>query len=339
MILKELLAEVDRLRDARPIHATGSKAGKADGATPLEAADIKAADAADTKALAAAGVKSADAADAKALDAAGVKSAESDGNQGFGCSKYAFISSALTLEGIPFTAAQVQAVLEGCPLKEEPPASPGRGPGFARPGTSSVCSSGSPDRDSVSGARGGLPPTQFSPAASAAWIAGISSAWDFMLVQEHRGDFSNIEDVLRGLHTQVTHGAFPDFAGSYRAPGMAPRSISHPVPDGSELPRLMSHFADQLRSSQWALHPVELAVFAHKRLMDLQPFLYGSGAVALLLLNYLLQGCGYPCVCIAPGQQKRYWDALDTARRLCDLDPLLGLFGENILQAESLQQR
>ena len=41
-------------------------------------------------------------------------------------------------------------------------------------------------------------------------------------------------------------------------------------------PRLMAHLTDQILSSQSTLHPIELAAMAHKRLVDIHPFIDGN---------------------------------------------------------------
>ena len=47
--------------------------------------------------------------------------------------------------------------------------------------------------------------------------------------------------------------------------------MSPPAPD--EVPHLMAHLVDQLSSSRTTLHPIELAAMAHKRLVDIHPFI------------------------------------------------------------------
>ncbi|MCI9417857.1 MAG: Fic family protein [Eubacterium sp.] len=59
----------------------------------------------------------------------------------------------------------------------------------------------------------------------------------------------------------------------------------------------MKHLTDQIHSSRSALHPIELAAMAHKRLVDIHPFVDGNGRTARLLMS-LVCGVrsGLPCV-------------------------------------------
>ncbi|MCI9388546.1 MAG: Fic family protein [Lachnospiraceae bacterium] len=47
-------------------------------------------------------------------------------------------------------------------------------------------------------------------------------------------------------------------------------------PEQSMAPRLMAHLTDQILSSRSTLHPIELAAMAHKRLVDIHPFIDGN---------------------------------------------------------------
>lgn len=220
----------------------------------------------------------------------------SDGRSCAGCSVYDFICSTLSLEGLPLNALQVRAVLDG------------REDGFPTDW-----------------------PSGFPRESSLALISGVASAWELIPVNGAMPQITGVEELLRRIHARMTQTLFPDSAGRYRTDQRLPQGVSYPIPDSAELPHLMSHFTDQLRASEAALHPIELAVFAHKRLIDLQPFTHYSGTAARLLMNVLLLRGGFPCICIPPEQHPRYLDALDTARRFYDLDALFELAAECVL--------
>lgn len=71
----------------------------------------------------------------------------------------------------------------------------------------------------------------------------------------------------------------------------------------------MKHLADQIHSSRSTLHPIELAAMAHKRLVDIHPFVDGNGRTARLLMNLILVNVGYGVVSI-PHMEKRLYQCL-----------------------------
>jgi Fic family protein len=56
---------------------------------------------------------------------------------------------------------------------------------------------------------------------------------------------------------------------------------------------------DELNVKRDKLHPVELASYAHRCLVDIHPFQDGNGRTARLLMNLILVNKGY-CVASIP---------------------------------------
>ena len=77
----------------------------------------------------------------------------------------------------------------------------------------------------------------------------------------------------------------------------------------------MAHFAAELAERQESLHPVELATYAHRRLVDIHPFQDGNGRTARLLMNLILINQGYCIVSIPPVLRHDYIVALQQAQR------------------------
>jgi len=48
---------------------------------------------------------------------------------------------------------------------------------------------------------------------------------------------------------------------------------------------MYGRFCQELAEKQEELHPVELAAYAHRRLVDIHPFQDGYGRIARLLMN------------------------------------------------------
>lgn len=96
----------------------------------------------------------------------------------------------------------------------------------------------------------------------------------------------------------------------------------------------MKHLADQIHFSQSTLHPVELAAMAHKRLVDIHPFIDGNGRTARLLMNLILVSRGYGVVSIPPVLRNDYISALSASRHLNDMEPFSKLIAECVIETE-----
>jgi Fic family protein len=98
----------------------------------------------------------------------------------------------------------------------------------------------------------------------------------------------------------------------------------------------MSDFADTLTEQWETLHPVRLAAFAHRKLVDIHPFADGNGRTARLLMNLILVNRGYPIVSIPPVLRLEYIDALRAAQR--ETNPsdegFIRLIAECVLEAQ-----
>ena len=105
-------------------------------------------------------------------------------------------------------------------------------------------------------------------------------------------------------------------------------------PSPKDIPQLMKHLADQIHSSRSTLHPIELAAMAHKRLVDIHPFVDGNGRTARLLMNLILVNAGYGVVSIPPIWRNDYINALSASRRLNDIEPFSKLIAECVIETE-----
>ena len=96
----------------------------------------------------------------------------------------------------------------------------------------------------------------------------------------------------------------------------------------------MAHLTDQILSSRSTLHPIELAAMAHKRLVDIHPFIDGNGRTARFLMNLILVNTGYGVVSIPPVWRNDHINALSASRRLNDMDPFSKLIAECVIETE-----
>jgi len=96
----------------------------------------------------------------------------------------------------------------------------------------------------------------------------------------------------------------------------------------------MRHMVDQIHSSKTTLHPIELAAMAHKRLVDIHPFVDGNGRTARLLMNLILVNDGYGVVSFPPAWRNEYINALSASRRLNDMEPFSKLITECVIETK-----
>lgn len=139
-------------------------------------------------------------------------------------------------------------------------------------------------------------------------------------------DFLLTEDTILSLH-KICCTADSALAGTYRQGPALPCGDGHKPPEASEIDHFMGHFINQMLTSRPMFHPIEFAVIAYKRLLDIYPFDCCNEEVAALFMNMLLSASGYPIVTIPSDYGKEYKEAMIKAREMPfpDTDPLLFL--------------
>lgn len=163
---------------------------------------------------------------------------------------------------------------------------------------------------------------------------GHGSAYDFMLELARQQGMNITEDIIRKLHRLFYQKVDADQAGQYRSIQVYISGSEYVPPAPEEVPRLMNHLTDQIHSSNPVLHPIELAAMAHKRLVDIHPFINGNGRTARLLMNLILVNAGYGVVSIPPVWRNDYINALSASRRLNDMEPFCKLIAECVIETE-----
>lgn len=162
-------------------------------------------------------------------------------------------------------------------------------------------------------------------------VIGHSAAYEFMLSLSKQKELDITRENIVRLHELLYEKSNPVIAGKLRDVSLTIKESNYTPPAPAELDHLMDHLADQLDSSKYALHPIELAALAHKRLLDIYPFLQGNGQVARLLMNLILSHAGYGYAIIPPDTRSQYVNALNTSRRLYNPDPITQVIAECIV--------
>lgn len=144
---------------------------------------------------------------------------------------------------------------------------------------------------------------------------GHAKAYDYMLRMARSESLQISEEVIRNLHRLFYSGIDADAAGTYRTHQVFITGTEYLPPAAEEITTLMQDFISTLHEKQTKLHPVEVAAYAHRRLVDIHPFTDGNGRTARLLVNLILVNSGYCVVSIPPILRVDYINALCMAQR------------------------
>ena len=165
---------------------------------------------------------------------------------------------------------------------------------------------------------------------------GHAKAYDFMLEAARSDQFAFSEEMILKLHKLFYIGIDADNAGVYRDHQVFITGTEYIPPKAEQVPVLMKGMVDALREKWDSLHPVKLAAFAHRKLVDIHPFADGNGRTARLLMNLILVNRGYPIVGIPPVLRLEYINALKAAQR--DKNPsdesFIGMIAECVIEAQ-----
>jgi Fic family protein len=144
---------------------------------------------------------------------------------------------------------------------------------------------------------------------------GHAKAYDFMIEAARTENLVFSEEMILTLHRLFYSSLDTENAGKYHHYQVLITGTKYLPPEASEVPERMQAFVSELNDKSKALHPVTLAAFAHRRLVDIHPFTDGNGRTARLLMNLVLLNKGYQIVSIPPILRMAYIDALQAAQR------------------------
>lgn len=144
---------------------------------------------------------------------------------------------------------------------------------------------------------------------------GHGKAYDYMLTLARSGDLQITEEMICRLHHLFYSGIDLDHAGQYRNGQVFITGTTYVPPAAEEISGEMDLFLKELNKRATTTHSVELAAYAHRRLVDIHPFQDGNGRTARLLMNLILINRGYCIVSIPPILRHEYIEALKQAQR------------------------
>ena len=145
---------------------------------------------------------------------------------------------------------------------------------------------------------------------------GHANAYDFMLNVARSNPLIFSEDVILKLHKLFYQGIDAENAGVYRNVQVMITGSEYMPPKHKEVPELMRAFVNELNENLNKIHTVQFAAFAHRKLVDIHPFVDGNGRTARLLMNLILINSGYQIISIPPILRSEYINALRAAQRI-----------------------
>lgn len=163
---------------------------------------------------------------------------------------------------------------------------------------------------------------------------GHADAYNFMLKVARQQNLNLSEEIIKKLHQLFYQRIDIEQAGMYRMIQVYIPETQYVPPLPEEIPQFMKHLADQIHSSHTTLHPIELAAMAHKRLIDIHPFIDGNGNTARLLMNLILVNAGYAITSIPLMKQNDYINALSIARKQSDMDTFTRFIAICVIEAQ-----
>lgn len=119
------------------------------------------------------------------------------------------------------------------------------------------------------------------------------------------------QDLLLNLHEIYFKDTKPKIAGQYKtAQNRVHGSKFETTPPNLVLTDMKLYF-EEYEKLKKELHPLELAAWAHWKLVRIHPFQDGNGRTARVVMNFILQQNGYPMIDIKTKERQQYFKALE----------------------------
>lgn len=159
----------------------------------------------------------------------------------------------------------------------------------------------------------------------------------------------NVE-MINQFHLRLTDTIM--YGGRYRREQVGVGGSSFEFPDWKELPFRMLDFnlMYSLKSSACgmpeAMHPIELAAWAHEEFVSIHPYIDGNGRTGRMISNYILMQHGYLPISVPadPASESKYYSILEDYHTTHDIAPLCSFFAaleekelDRVLEGEKLK--
>ena len=128
-------------------------------------------------------------------------------------------------------------------------------------------------------------------------------------VKGFKEEFS--EELVKKIHKMYFQDTKPKIAGYYKThQNRVTGSNFEPTPPHFVLTDMKNYFAENNKLKK-ELHPLELATWAHWKLVRIHPFQDGNGRTARIIMNFILHKNGYAMIDIKTKEKQQYFNALE----------------------------
>ena len=123
----------------------------------------------------------------------------------------------------------------------------------------------------------------------------------------YEGDVS--EKLIKEVHAIIMTDLL-ESAGVYRRIQVHIGKAEHQPPPAFEVSGRMEKLVKWYRKNRNKMHPFELAILLHTKLVTIHPFVDGNGRVSRALMNFVLEKNGYPTIYFGIEHRNDYFDAV-----------------------------
>jgi len=147
-------------------------------------------------------------------------------------------------------------------------------------------------------------------------------------IDSYEGDIS--EKIIKKIHAILMQNLL-ESVGAYRRIHVYIEKEEYVPPPPFEIPKLMKELIEWYRANKRKLHPLELAILLHTKVVTIHPFVDGNGRVGRALLNFVLKRNGYPTLYLGLEHREKYLDAVAEGNKE-NYKPIIDFTNEIYLQ-------
>src|SRR3989344_3319100 len=127
--------------------------------------------------------------------------------------------------------------------------------------------------------------------------------------KEYKGDFT--QEFIQLIHEMCFRDTKPRIAGKYKTHQNMIRGSHFETTPPNLVITDMKNYIKEYGELGKKLHPLELAAWAHWKLVHIHPFQDGNGRTARIIMNFVLYRNGYAMIDIKTKEKKQYFNALE----------------------------
>ncbi len=144
-------------------------------------------------------------------------------------------------------------------------------------------------------------------------VLNHANAYQWIKAKVEKNEPIDLAEDVKKLHQILLNGISDKKSGQYRVENISRGHLSNTYPHHLKVDYLMQDFSKWMKLDH-GLHPIELAMEVHYRLLQIQPFINCNGQIARLMMNMILIRHHYPMVIIKKRHTIDYNAAIEKAQ-------------------------